>query len=251
MDRISRSIRIAAFSAIVLVAAATPTHAAEPLSPDQTTAVETVIRDYLLQNPEIIAQAIEALQNKRKAAEQLAITEALDSNRVALMRDPGSPITGDVEGDVSVIEFFDYRCGVCKRVHPIVAQLMKGDPKLRRVYKEWPILGPDSVFASRAALASRAQGKYKKFHDAMMEFKGSLSRQAVLKVAKRVGLDSDRLLRDLESPEISGILSRNFKLAEALKISGTPSFVIGNEVVRGGRDISTMQRIVAAARAGK
>lgn len=225
--------------------------AADQISPDQKKAFEGVIRDYLLKNPEIIAEAIQALQNKRDLAEVNAGKAALRSQQAALFNDPGSPIAGDKNGDVTVVEFFDYRCGVCKRVHPIVDSLMAGDRKLRRVYKDWPILGPESVFAARAALASRAQGKYLEFHNAMMTARGKLNKIAVFKIAEKIGIDHQRLLRDMDSAEITKILRRNYQLAETLKLNGTPSFVIGNQILKGGRDLATMRRIVADIRAGK
>jgi protein-disulfide isomerase len=194
---------------------------------------------------------MQALQTKRDLAEANASQAALQSQHAALFNDPGSPIAGDKNGDVTVVEFFDYRCGVCKRVHPIVDSLMAGDSKLRRVYKDWPILGPQSVFAARAALASRAQGKYLAFHNALMAARGKLDKNAVFKIAEKVGIDHQRLLRDMDSAEITKILRRNYQLAESLKLNGTPSFVIGDQILKGGRDLATMRRIVADIRAGK
>ena len=226
-------------------------NAAEPLSPDQKKAVEGVIHDYLLKNPEIIAEAIDALQKKQKVAEADASRAALQAQSAALFNDPESPVAGDRNGDVTIVEFFDYRCGVCKRVHTIVDTLMKGDGKLRRVYKDWPILGPQSVFAARAALASRAQGKYLPFHNAMMEARGTLDKNAVFKIAEKAGIDLPRLVRDMDSADITNILRRNYQLAEALKLNGTPSFVIGDQILKGGRDLETMRQIVADTRARK
>ncbi len=242
-------LRLIAAAAVIL--AAGPVSAAEPLSEAQKKAVEAVIQDYLLNNPEIITKAIEVLQARRREAEERGTRAALAANRARLFDDPTSPVGGNPNGDVNVVEFFDYRCGVCKRVHPVVAKLIEGDPKIRRVYKEWPILGPDSVLAARAALASRKQGKYLEFHDALMAARARLNRAEVMKIAKRAGLDTTRLLRDMESPEIDRVLERNSKLAEALKLNGTPSFVIEDTLLRGGRDLATMQKLVADARAKK
>jgi protein-disulfide isomerase len=248
LTAIGRAFGVAALCVCLVSPAA---NAADKISPDQKKAFESVIRQYLLENPEIIAEAIEALQKKRERAEADAGKAVLRSQHAALFNDPESPISGDKNGDVTVVEFFDYRCGVCKRVHPIVDTLMKGDRKLRRVYKDWPILGPDSVFAARAALASRAQGKYLEFHNAMMAARGRLDKSAVYKIAKNIGIDHQRLLRDMDSPEIAKILRRNYQLAEALKLNGTPSFVIGDKILKGGRDLATMRQIVADIRAGK
>lgn len=245
LSGLGRAIGVMALCLVV----ATGAGAAENISPDQKKAFESVIRQYLLKNPEIIAEAISALQKKRDIAEADAGKAVLRTRRAELFSDPDSPVAGNKNGDVTMVEFFDFRCGVCKRVHPVLETLMKTDPKLRRVYKDWPILGPDSVFASRAALASRAQGKYLKFHNAMMEARGRLDKKAVLKIAEKVGINRRRLLRDMDSAEITKILRRNYQLAEALKINGTPSFVIGDQVLKGGRDLATMRQIIADVRA--
>ncbi len=244
MKSISRCARMALAAGFVLGLMALPASASEDIKPGQTKAVEKIVRDYLIQNPEIIVEALEAYRKKQAQAEVDATRRTLAERKAELRRDPGSPVGGDPGGDVVLIEFFDYRCGVCKRVHPIVAKLMQTDKKIRRVYKEWPILGSESVFAARAALASRRQGKYFVFHNALMEASGSLTPARVITTAAKVGLNVKRLKRDIESPEIDAILKRNFALAEALKLRGTPSFVIGDELLRGGRDLQTLRRII-------
>ena len=231
------------------LAAASPARTDGALTPDQERAVKTLVRDYLLTHPEIVGAAIEALRKRREDAKRDDELATLAAHRSELLHDRDSPVGGNLRGDVTVVEFFDYGCGVCKRVHPIMARLMEGDRGIRRVYKEWPILGPESVFAARAALASRAQGRYLAFHDALMEARGRLDRDAVLTIAGRVGLDRERLVRDMEEPETMDAIRRNYRLAEALELDGTPSFVIGDVVLRGGRDLETMRRLVAAARA--
>ena len=234
-----------------LTFAAASVVSAESLSEAQKKEVEGVIQEYLLKNPEVITKAIEVLQARQREEEEKATQAAMVANRSQLFNDPTSPVGGNPNGDITIVEFFDYRCGVCKRVHPIVGKLMEGDAKIRRVYKEWPILGPDSVLAARAALASRKQGKYLVFHDAMMEARLRLNRDVIMRIAKRVGLDTARLVRDMEDPEISRVLQKNYALAEALKLNGTPSFAIEDTLLRGGRDLSTMQKLVADARAKK
>jgi protein-disulfide isomerase len=238
-------------AAAVLAFVAGPATSAGSLTETQKKEVEAVIQDYILKNPEIISKAIDALQARQREAEEKASKAALIANRSQLFKDATSPVSGNPNGDITVIEFFDYRCGVCKRVHPIVARLIKDDPNIRRVYKEWPILGPDSVLAARAALASRKQGKYFAFHNAMMEARARLNRSTIMTIAKRVGLDTTQLTRDMKDPEINGILQRNYALAEALKLNGTPSFVIEDTLLKGGRDLPTMRKLVADARAKK
>ncbi len=226
-----------------------PGAAAAELSPDQRKAIEAVIEDYLVRNPEVIERALQTLEATREAEAAQAVRVALKTYHKDLVDQPKTPVAGNINGDVTMVEFFDYRCGVCRRVHPVLDTLMESDDGIRRVYKEWPILGPDSVYASRAALASRAQGRYHAFHDALMENRGGLDKAGVLRVASRIGMDAAKLQRDMESREITAIISRNFAVAEALQITGTPSFVIGDQVIRGGRDLATMKRLIAQARA--
>jgi protein-disulfide isomerase len=212
------------------------------------TALEKIIRDTILKNPEIVVEALEAYKRQEVAREAAAAEAAVSANREKIQRDPGSPVGGNPKGDVTLVEFFDYRCGVCKRVHPTVAALIKSDGKIRRVYKEWPILGPQSVFASRAALASREQGLYLPFHNALMEVRGALTAKRVMAAASKVGLDTKKLAIDMKDARIDLIFERNFKLARALRINGTPSFVIGDTLIKGARDIDTMRALVVDAR---
>ena len=220
------------------------------VSKPDTKAVEKIIRDYLLKNPKMIVDAIEAHRRNLAAQEEQAVRNTIRARSKDLRHDPDSVVGGNLSGDVTVVEFFDYRCGVCKRVHPIVKQLIKRDGKIRLVYKEWPILGPQSVFASRAAIASRKQGddKYLDFHNRMMTARQNLTTDAVLKLATSSGLDSKQLKRDMRAPEIDKIIQRNYDLAQSLKLNGTPSFLIGDTLLRGARDADTMLNLVRAAR---
>ena len=213
-------------------------------------AIEKIIRDYLLKNPKIVADAMEAYQRELAAKEEMALRQTIEEKRNEIRHDPDSVVGGNVAGDVTLVEFFDYRCGVCKRVHPIVNQLIKQDGKIRFVYKEWPILGAQSVYASRAAIASRKQGddKYLKFHDRMMAARQALTPDSVMKMASRAGIDTARLKRDMRSSDIDKILQRNFDLAQSLKLNGTPSFLIGDTLLHGARDPDTMLNIVKEAR---
>ena len=247
VNRISRGMYFLIASAFLVCSGAAPA-LSQSVTPQQKHEFEQVIRDYLLKHPEVIVEAMGNLEQRRRRAEEAAARQALAANRDQLLGDPTSPVTGDRNGDVVVVEFFDYRCGVCKRVHPVVAKLMAGDAKIRRVYKEWPILGPQSVYAARAALASRYQKKYPAFHNALMEARSRLTEDTVLLIAERVGIDRKRLVRDMKRPQIDRILKRNFDLAEKLKLNGTPSFVIGDRLLRGGRDLATMKQMVARAR---
>lgn len=213
-------------------------------------AIEKIVRDYLKKNPEIVVEAIEAYRQKKREREEAAVINILSARSAELNNDPLSVVGGNLKGDVTVVEFFDYRCGVCKRVHGVVAKMMERDTNIRRVYKEWPILGPDSIFASRAAIASRKQGdkKYIAFHDAMMESRKPLTNKTVMDLAGRVGLNQDKLKKDMTATTVDQTIQKNYALASALKLNGTPSFVIGNQLLRGARDLDTMLQMVKAAR---
>lgn len=192
-----------------------------------------LVREYLIRNPEVLEEAIRALQARREEERRAAAEVALRENRDALLRNEDSPVGGNPNGNVTIVEFFDYQCGFCKRAFPEMQAAVEADGNVRVVYKEWPVLGPASVFAARAALASRAQGKYEAFHNALMGFDGQLSNEIVMQIAASVGLDVARLQEDMQSPEVDGILRRNHELAQALGIEGTPAFVIGDELIPG------------------
>ena len=213
-------------AAAVLNLAAGPAISADSFSETQKKEIETLIQNYIMKNPEIIPQAIKVLQTREREAEENRTKATLVSLRSRLFEDLSSPVGGNLDGDITVIEFFDYRCGVCKRIHPIVEKLIKTDQNIRRIYKEWPILGADSVTAARAALASHRQDGYVAFHNAMMEARTRLNSSSIMAIARRFGLDTKRLTRDMDSPEINGILKRNSALAETLELTGTPTFVI-------------------------
>jgi protein-disulfide isomerase len=248
--RMIRMRTIALMAAMLAVAA--PAGIARAADPAQQTvdraAVERIVRDYLRENPEVVIEALEAFKKKQEQAELAEIEQAMTARRAEIHEDPGSPVGGNPKGDVTVVEFFDYRCGVCKSVHPMVSELIRSDGRIKLIYKEWPILGPDSIVAARAALASRKQGKYLPFHDALMEARGDLSESAILAIAGKVGLDVARLRRDMNDAEVGATLQRNYALAEALRINGTPSFIVGKELVRGARDLDSMRDLVARAR---
>jgi len=211
-------------------------------------AVERIIREYLLSHPEVLEEALGALQQRRAATERQRQTEALKRHENDLLRDPAAPVGGNPGGDATVVEFFDYRCGYCKTVAPVVRQLLQRDRQVRFVYKELPVLGPDSVVASRAALAAVAQGRYAALHDALLDAREPLSRPVVLKIAAQVGLDVGRLEKDMDAPETLALIRRNQELARAIGIRGTPAFVVGGQVVPGAVDLATLERLVEQTR---
>ena len=212
-------------------------------------AVRRIVRDYLIEHPEVLLEAEQALRAKRAEEEARRDRAAVREPRDALFADPESPIAGNPEGALALVEFFDYRCGYCRRVKPVLDTLLAENGDLRLIYKEFPILGPESTLAARAALAAREQGAYAAFHDALMEAEEPLDYARVFETARAVGLDAERLARDMEDPAGDAALARNAALAAALGIDATPSFVIGERVVRGAPALAQFRAIVEDARA--
>ncbi len=211
--------------------------------------VKRLALEAILENPDIIMQAVDILQRREEAAAAEASAAAITELQSELTEDPNAPVLGNPDGDVTVVEFFDYNCPYCKQAAKDVEALIENDPGVRVVYREWPILGEGSLFASRAALASRAQGKYEDFHWALMAERSRKDEAAVLRIAESVGLDLTRLQEDMMAPEVSEHIARSQQLASALGFNGTPSFVIGETAVPGMVPLDAMQQIVAEVRA--
>ena len=230
-----------------------PVHAAD-LSPEMRGQIEAVVKSYLLKNPEIIRDASAVLAAREEAEKAAAVAKALAGSREALERDPGSPVGGNPRGDVTVVEFFDYNCGYCKRVAPAVKALIKADANVRLVYKEFAILGPTSLLGAKAALAAQRQGKYVAFHEALFELP-EISEATLKDLSGRLGLDHARLTRDMQDPAIAAQIARDHELARSLDINGTPGFVIGNRLIPGAVETEVLQQVVneqrAAAKARK
>ncbi len=211
--------------------------------------VEQIVRDYLMRDPQIIYQALEELQ-KRQAAEQAEQSkEMLVSRQDELVNDPATPIVGNPDGKVTLVEFFDYRCGFCRRVLSSMQALMEEDQDLRIAFKELPVLGEDSTRAARAALASRKQNAdlYLDFHLALMSA-NDLSADGISKIAEQIGLDPEQLGEDMQSSEVSEAIEANYQLASALGIEGTPAFVIGDTLVPGAVDKARLAELIAETR---
>ena len=222
------------------------------MTPAERQAIEQVVREYLRDNPEILVDAIRALRVKQEIAKRAEARRALAGNRQRLDSDPDSPVAGDARGDVTVVEFFDYRCTYCKRVFPSIMALLETDRRIRYVFKEFPILGPASDIAARAALAAwyMDQSAYLPLHRALMAAKGGLTEGRIMRFAEDVGLDIAELRRTMKGSRVEAQLKANFELARALGINGTPAFVIGSEIVPGAADIASLRRLIAAARKG-
>ena len=209
---------------------------------------ERRVRDYLLTNPEVIIAAVQGLEARQREAEASEAQSMLESRADEVFRDPGSPVGGNRDGDVTLVEFFDYNCPYCRQVAPVMAEAEAADPELRIVYKEFPILGPGSTYAARAALAAHRQGRYVAFHQALMTFEGAADENAVRSIATEVGLDIGKLETDMGDPAIQAMIDRNLQLAQALRINGTPGFVVGEEILRGATDLATLQSLIEQAR---
>jgi len=216
----------------------------------QTQDIGKISRDYLLANPEVIREAIQALQAKEEAAKTDLQVRAVAKNKDQIFADPASPVAGNPKGDVTVVEFFDYKCPYCKQVTPALEGLLKSDPNLKIVFKEFPILGDPSVLAARAALAAVRQDKYLPFHQAMMAHRGTFDLNAIATVAASVGLNADQLVADMKSDQVESQLTANHTLAQALEIRSTPTFIVGDKVVPGALSIEQLQDLITEARKG-
>ncbi len=240
----------AAFAA--LFALATPALAQAPaLTDPQKKAVEQIVREYLIANPEIIQEAIVELERRQQETQKTAQQSALKTERATLLQSPRGNIVGNPSGDLTLVEFFDYNCGYCKRALADLRTLMKGDPKLRVVLKDFPVLGPESVEASRVGLAAKQQisgDKLFDYHIRVMETRGRVNGERALAVAKEMGLDMARLQKDMEHPEVRAALQENMELGDKLGLTGTPAFVIGEEVISGAVGLDPLRKIVASTR---
>src|SRR5947208_10069954 len=232
---------------ILALASVGPLEATE-ISPDHRKAIEAIVHDYLMQNPDVLIDALHEAEAKATSDADIKAAQVLRDRRHEVFDDPATPVGGNPQGDVTVVEFFDYRCPYCKQVHPAIQKLLDQDQKLRFVYKEFPVLGEQSDIAAHAALAARLQGKYEAFHNAMMAYKGQISEEVMYRIAGSIGLDVDRLKRDMKDPEIDRALSANRSLAKALDLRGTPGFVIGDHVIPGAIDLDALKTMVADAR---
>jgi protein-disulfide isomerase len=217
--------------------AAVPTTPVAPvahsLTAEQRKEIEAIIKDYLLQNPEVLMEAQTALEAKMEKLQAERMQVAIKENAKELFQSTTAPVAGNPKGDVTVIEFFDYNCGYCKKAFPDVAQFLEKDKQLKMLFKEFPILSKGSEEASKVALAARLQGKYWEFHRAMFETPGQANEAQALKVAEKLGLDMARLKKDMASAEVKREIEETHKLAQKMGIQGTPHFLIGERVIPG------------------
>lgn len=210
--------------------------------------VKRLALEAILENPDIIMEAVAIIREREAAAEAESRDLVLSQQRELLEQDPNAPTIGSADSSAVIVEFFDYNCPYCQRAAADVKALMATDSDIRVVYREWPILGDGSVFAARAALASQKQGQYEAFHFALMEAKGRKTEASVLRIAKDVGLDLDKLTEDMKAPEVDAHIETTMELAQALGFNGTPAFVIGDALVPGAVSVDQLKELVAEAR---
>jgi len=228
---------------------------AQTFSDGQRGEIEAIVKSYLIAHPEVLEEAMNEL-NKRQAADEAAKHEAsITENSKAIFDSPRNVTLGNKNGDVTFVEFFDYNCGYCKRAMSDMLDLLKSDPKLKVVLKEFPVLGEGSVEAAKVAVAVRMQdpggAKYLDFHQKLLGGRGPADKARALAAAKDAGLDLARLEKDMASPEARATIEENFKLAESMGMNGTPSYVIGKQVVVGAVGLDGLKEKIGVARCGK
>ena len=245
-----RTLLVAAVAGLVSIAAVPA--GAQSFSGAQRDEIQKIVREYLVQHPEVLQEVMAELEKRQQTAESEKARTAVKSHAKALFTSPRQVVIGNAQGDVTLVEFFDYNCGYCKRALTDLVSLMKDDPKLRVVLKEFPVLGPGSVEAAQVAVAVRMQDgsgrKYFDFHQRLMNGRGQADKAKAMAAARDAGLDMARLEKDMASDEVRASLEESYKLAEALGLNGTPSYVVGEDVVVGAVGVSTLKEKVAAAR---
>jgi protein-disulfide isomerase len=221
---------------------------AQAFTEAQRAEIVAIIRDALKNDPTILREAFGAIQAAEERDRENAQRGAIAEHRDAIFGVATDPVRGNPRGDVTIVEFFDVRCPYCKRLHAEMAPLLRRDGNIRVVMKDLPILGPQSVVASRALLAAQKQGKYAELYDALMGLRGEPTDAAIRREAERVGLDAARLRRDMEDPAIQQRLDANIALARSLRIEGTPALIIGETLVPGALPVAQIEQMVAAER---
>lgn len=228
---------------------------AQSFSEPQRAEIETIVRNYLLAHPEVLEEVTAELTKRQTAAEDEKHTAAVQKDADVIFNSPRGVQVGHADGDVNFVEFFDYNCGYCKKAMSDMLTLIKEDPKLKVTLKEFPVLGPGSVEAAQVAVAVRMQDpggqKYLDFHQRLLGGRGEADKAKALAAAKEAGLDMARLEKDLKSPEVRATIEENFKVAEDVGLNGTPSYVIGQQVVVGAIGLDGLKEKVGMARCGK
>lgn len=233
-------------------AATSPATAAEAAFSDaQRGQIQAIIKDYLVKNPEVLQEAIAELEHRQQDAQKTAQSDALKSESSALLTSPHGSEVGNPSGNVTLVEFFDYNCGFCKKALSDIRTLEKSDPKLRIVLKDFPVLGPDSLEASKVALAVKQQisgDKLFDYHTRLLNTHGRVNGDKAVSLARDMGLDMARLQRDMAGPDVKAALQENAALGEKLGLTGTPTFIVGDEVISGAVGLDPLRQAIAGVR---
>jgi protein-disulfide isomerase len=250
------SFRFLAPAALALALCGAPAVAsAQSFNDAQRGEIGAIVKEYLLSHPEVLEEVSAELTKRQAAAEAEKHAAAVSANANTIFNSPRGITVGNKDGDVTFVEFFDYNCGYCKKAMTDMIEMMKDDPKLKVVLKEFPVLGPGSVEAAQVAVAARIQDptgkKYLAFHQNLLGGRGQADKARAMAAAKDAGYDMAKLEKDFSSPEVRATIEENFKLAEAMGMNGTPSYVIGKQVVIGAVGIDALKEKVANARCGK
>ena len=250
------SFRLLAPALFALALCGAPSAAsAQSFSDSQRGDIEVIVRNYLLKHPEVLEEAMAELGKRQSAAEAEKHAAGVTKNAETIFNSPRGVTVGNKDGDVTMVEFFDYNCGYCKRAMTDMFTLLKDDPKLKVVLKEFPVLGPGSVEAAQVAIAVQMQDptgkKYLQFHQKLLGGRGQANKASALAVAKEVGMNMAQIEKDMAGPEVKATLQESFKLAEALGMNGTPSYVIGDSVVVGAVGLDALREKVNTSRCGK
>src|SRR6478735_1184248 len=228
---------------------------AQSFSDVQRGDIEKIVHDYLIKHPEVLEEAMNELSKRQATADAEKHQLSIAQNSEAIFNSPRGVVLGNKDGDVTFVEFFDYNCGYCKRAMDDMLTIMKGDSKLKVVLKEFPVLSQGSVEAAQVAVAVRMQDptgkKYLDFHQKLLGGRGAADKARAMAAAKEAGLDTARIEKDLASPEVRATLEENFKLAEAMGMNGTPSYVIGKQIVVGAVGLEGLKEKIGIARCGK
>ena len=220
----------------------------DAFTPAQREALRQMIREFIMQNPEVVIEALESLDERRRAEGEERARQMLTERRDLIFNNPINPVIGNPSGDVTLVEFFDYRCPYCKQMHAPITELRNADRQLRFVHIQLPILGPESVVAARVALAAQVQNRYLQVHEALMGSRGSLDEPTIMRLAQQAGVDMTRLRADMNSSAITAQIEANRRLAEELGVTGTPAFVISDRLIPGAVDPTTLRGLIAQAR---
>jgi protein-disulfide isomerase len=245
------SLNVCAALALVVSGCSTAANETKNVTAFSQDLTDAAIERYIRTHPEVIMQSLQAMETKRQAELQERQKTALVTKQHELLHDPASPVSGNPKGEITLVEFYDYRCGYCKKAAQAVTELQKDDPRVRVVYKDFPILGEPSELAAKAALASQAQGKHQIFHEALLASHADMTKEEILKIAAGVGLDTKRLEADMANPQWQAAIEKNRALAQDLGISGTPGFIVGNELVPGVLDLNGLKELIVRAGQGR